>query len=334
MSLDVYLENGAGERGDGMNQLAWIGKIVNVEAIAGADRILRADVVCGAGGKWSGVVGLDAEAGQKVVVFLQDAILPPDDRWSFMEKHKWRVRMARFKGVPSECLIVAVRCDETIGSDVTELFGVTKYVKTIPASMQGDAVGAFPPFIPRTDEDNFQTVEGWESLLLQPWYATEKADGTSCTAWNDENGMHVCSRNYELREFTTSGASNVYWRAARKYALERLPQGLAVQFEIVGPGIQGNPMGLAEIEARAFGLYSFKEHYRCGRAALLQVRDNLGVPLAKQIDAALDGRAMSADELRAMAAIKYGNGDHGEGIVIRALNSSWSFKVINLNYKD
>lgn len=28
------------------------------------------------------------------------------------------------------------------------------------------------------------------------------------------------------------------------------------------------------------------------------------------------------------------NGKPGEGIVIRAMDSSWSFKAINLNYKD
>ena len=41
-----------------------------------------------------------------------------------------------------------------------------------------------------------------------------------------------------------------------------------------------------------------------------------------------------ADELRKMAEIKYANGKYGEGIVIRAFDHSWSFKVLNLNYKE
>lgn len=43
---------------------------------------------------------------------------------------------------------------------------------------------------------------------------------------------------------------------------------------------------------------------------------------------------MDADALRKLAEVKYPNGKHGEGIVIRALDSSWSFKTINLLYKD
>ena len=31
---------------------------------------------------------------------------------------------------------------------------------------------------------------------------------------------------------------------------------------------------------------------------------------------------------------QHGHAKPGEGIVIRAMDSSWSFKAINLNYKD
>ena len=84
--------------------MAVIGHIVETASIEGADRIQQAVVECGASGKWTGVVGKDMAVGDTVTVFLQDAVLPPNPRWAFMEKHHWRVRMARFKGVPSECL--------------------------------------------------------------------------------------------------------------------------------------------------------------------------------------------------------------------------------------
>ena len=82
--------------------MAVIGRIVETAPIEGADRIQQAVVVCGASGKWTGVVGKNVAVGDTVTVFLQDAVLPPDPRWAFMEKHHWRVRMARFKGMPSE----------------------------------------------------------------------------------------------------------------------------------------------------------------------------------------------------------------------------------------
>lgn len=319
-----------------MAALAVVGKITEVRAIDGADFIQAASVDCGAAGRWSGVVGKDVQAGDGVTVFLQDAILPPSDRWAFMEKHKWRVRMARFKGVPSECLIVKGAPDDADpGADLAESLGVTKYEKPIPAGMQGDAIGAFPSHIPKTDEPNFQSVPDLvERMRADPWYATEKADGTSCTAWVDDAGLHVCSRNWELREFTASGASNVYWRAARKYGLDRLPHGVALQFEVVGPGVQGNPMGLPDLEARAFTLRDTVNHRYMPCYALVATTDALGIPTARFIGNGWQTDGRTDDELRKMAEIKYANGKHGEGIVIRALDSSWSFKVINLLYKD
>jgi RNA ligase (TIGR02306 family) len=314
--------------------LAVIGKIIELNLIKDADRIMHAVVVCGAAGKWSGVVGLTHRVGELVTVFLQDAILPPNERWAFMEKFNHRVRMARFKGVASECVIVPGAPDLPVGTNLTEALGVTKHSKPLPASMTGDAVGNFPTFIPKTDEPNFQTVpELVERMGSDAWVATLKCDGSSCTAWNDEAGnLHVASRNLELREFNATGAGNSYWRAARKYNLSQLPLGMALQFEIVGPGIQSNPMGLTDVEGRAFTLYDYSSRQRESHAMLSLVCANVGMPMAGLVLAG--NHAMDSDSLRKMAEVKYPSGMHGEGVVIRCRESGWSFKVINLLYKD
>lgn len=313
------------------NPLAVVGLVTEINPIAGADRIQQAVVVCGSAGKWSGVVGKEVAKGERVTVFLQDAVLPPDSRWSFMEKHHWRVRMARFKGCPSECLIIGDGPDYELGTDLTSILGVTKHEKPVPASMAGEMVGPFPSFIPKTDEPNFQTIENFAELMARDsWYATEKADGTSCTAWNDDDGLHVCSRNWELREFSKSGASNVYWKMARKHGLDRLPRGYALQFEVVGPGIQGNPLGLTEVEARAFSLYDIEHTEYAHRDALFNITLQLEIPMVPVIG---EGNwAHTEDSLRKLAEIRYENGEHAEGIVVRATNSAWSFKVLNLLY--
>lgn len=315
-----------------MAKVAVIGKIVMIEAIKDADRIKLATVVCGDAGRWTGVVGLDHHIGELVTVFLQDALLPPSDRWAFMEKHKWRVRMARFKGVPSECVIVSGAPDMPIGTDLAEALGVTKYFKPLPASMSGDAVGNFPSFIPKTDEPNFQTVpELVERMAEESWVATLKCDGSSCTAWNDEDGnLHVASRNLELREFNKAGAGNSYWRVARKYDFTKLPKGCALQFEVVGPGIQSNPMGLNGIDGYAFTLYDYTNHKKAGVAELEDAVFSIGIPLAPWV---IRGEGqMTNDQLRKLAEVKYPNGKPGEGVVIRATDGSWSMKVINLLY--
>lgn len=318
-------------------KLAVVGRISHLEPIAGADRIRCATVDCGDAGIWQGVVGLDIEPEQCVTVFLQDAILPADNpRWAFMAKHKFRVRMARFIGVPSECVIIPGAPDMPNGIDLTEVLGVTKYTKALPAALSGDAVGAFPSYIHKTDETNFQASQAARVFMeSSEWDATLKYDGTSCTAWNDADGqLHVASRNLELREFNATGAGNTYWRCARLYTLDSLPIGTAIQFEIIGPGIQGNPTGTEAIQARAFTLYDFVNHRRCTRAELEAAALAIGMPAAQILAHGEPGCHMTPDELRDMAEIHYANGKPAEGIVVRACDSSWSFKVINLNYKD
>ena len=238
--------------------------------------------------------------------------------------------MSRFRGVPSECVALPALPHEAtlaIGTDMTSELGVTKHQKPLPKEMVGVAKGNFPSFIPKTDEPNFQGVRDLHSLMEGAhWYVTEKADGTSCTTYVNEAGLHVCSRNLELVE-----GDSLYWRMAKQYQLDRVQKGIALQFEIVGPGVQGNPMGLATNEIRVFTAHQIGRD-RLDAVALIDLCDQHTLPIAKII--AYGRGNCTQDQLRKMDEIKYQNGSHGEGIVIRAIDSAWSFKVINLLYKD
>lgn len=318
-------------------KLAVIGQVSATKPIEGADRIHQAIVDCGDEGTWSGVVGKDINEGDKVVVFLQDAVLPENERWAFMSKHKWRVRMARFKGVPSECVIVpATELEQPlfIGTDLTQVYGVKKHEKPIPAAIAGDVRGNFPNFIPKTDEPNFQRVRDLEETMFGcDWVASVKYDGTSCTVWNDEEGLHVCSRNLELKEFTESGAGNVYWRAARKFGLDRLPHGMALQFEVMGPGIQGNPCGYEDLEIAVFTLYHIAARKRVHFGGLVAMCQTFELPLAGIV--AAGSGPIDEEQIREIAdRARYPNDTQAEGVVFRSINGDFSFKAISLNYKD
>lgn len=316
--------------------LSVIGKVVEIKPIEKADRIQQAIVVCGKSGKWTGVVGKDINQGDKVLVFLQDAILPPSDRWKFMESRKWRVRMARFLGAPSECVIVPLIDGEQefqIGDDQTHRLGVIKYVKQLPNGINGEQCGEFPYFIPKTDEPNFQTVSDIESVMRDNLLVARlKYDGSSCTVWND-GSLRVASRNWELREFTSDGKSNAYWEVTRKYNMDKLPAGVAIQFEVVGPKIQGNPLGLASFEGRGFTAYDYKNRVRLSDFETERVFNLIGMPYAEKVGE-IDHTELSAEELRQMAQQVYSSGKIAEGVVIRSPDHTVSFKVINLLYKD
>lgn len=318
--------------------LAFVGKIISISPIENSDRIEAAEVVCGEGGKWLGVVGKEQfKAGDPCVVYLQDAIVKPSEELAFLEKYHWRVKVQRLRGVPSECVITAGGRLEDVGTDLTESLGVEKYEKLLPASLGGDAIGNFPSAIPKTDEPNFQTAGRLVAALRdQPWYATVKCDGSSTTAYRAGDHFGVCSRNMEKKEFHT----NAFWMVANKYDLKnKLPDGIALQWETCGPGIQKNPMGLKEVDGFAFQAYHIASREYLSYRVFQELCKTLGFPMA-HVAACGECFRFTDDELRKLAEGEYANGKQREGIVIRpemeqrVRNQRLSFKVINLLYKD
>ncbi len=315
--------------------IATIGKIAELYPIPDADNIVLAEVVCGRNGKWKGIVSKnEISEGAMVEVYLPDAVLPVCDRFAFMDRYDYRVRIAKLRKCPSECLIMPITVDGEIGDDIAAKMGVTKYEKPLPLSMQGENAGNFPAFIPKTDEPNFQVVPHLvEALRGQLWFFTEKVDGTSCTVYKWQGHFGICSRNWEKKN--TEG--NLYWRIARQYNLElMIPEGIAVQCEIVGPGVQKNTLGLKAIEAHAFNVWDIEnrrylpfDYY--GSA--------FSLPTVTLLDRSLKPFDLSDDALRQLAEGVYPSGKQREGIVIRPqkemqiLGERVSFKVLNPLYE-
>lgn len=324
-------------------KLVYIGKIVDLQPIPNADKIVSATVVCGAGGKWVGVVGKEQfTVGDLCRVYLQDSLLPKTEEFAFMEKQGYRVRIQRFRGVPSECLIMPLIADEgtyQVGDDITELADVTKYDKPLPASLQGVARGNFPSFIPKTDEPNFQTAEHLvQALYGLPYYITTKCDGSSATVYWHEGHFGVCSRNLELEESDT----NIIWQLAKQHDLPAKMAGtpIAIQWETCGPGIQGNPMGLSKPELFVFNAYDTELHQYYGAKALRAFCQVLELQMVPLIASDSSFPYTTADELRKLAEGQCANGRQREGVVIRAQQETrvngdrLSFKVINPLYGD
>lgn len=308
---------------------------MELSPIPNANRIVSATVVCGAGGKWRGVVGKDQfEVGDKCCVYLPDSIIPECSELSFMSSTKWRVKMRNFRGAPSEVVIVRYEGDDIVGKDITELAGVKRYIKAVPANLAGIAKGDFPSFIRKTDEPNWQRVPELVELLEgNPYYITEKADGSSTTAYQwGEGDFGVCSRNLELVE----SESNGYWKIANKYNLrKRLPHGYALQWETCGPGIQKNPMGFTELTGLAFSLYDITAQEYCEVSDLLHLCQQINFPVVPILES---GHFFECKDLSLKAKGKYCSGQIREGIVVRSsvhINEKpVSFKVINLDYED
>jgi RNA ligase (TIGR02306 family) len=81
---------------------------------------------------------------------------------------------------------------------------------------------------------------------------TEKLDGSSMTVYYRDGEVGVCSRNLELKE----DDANSFWLVARTHdlpnRLRTLGRNIALQGELIGEGIQGNPYRI-----RGQGFYLF-----------------------------------------------------------------------------
>lgn len=311
-----------------MKEVVYIGKIINIESIVGADSIELTTVICGTGGRWKGITTKGKMSlGQKVLVYLQDALLPPSDVYPFMEKYGWRVRILKMRGCPSECLILETDIDLPVGTPVTEMVGASKFEKPIKDM---SIAGPFPYFIPKTDEPNFQTAGDMVNELYgKPYVVTLKMDGTSCTAYMLNGELHVCSRNYEIKD-----TGNDYWKIAKSF---NLLEGYAVQFEVYGEGWNGNPTGIKGIKGEVFNVYDIAARKYLGAFEAYNFCVSMKIPFVQFIET---GDCFDYDEagLRELSEQKYKSGKDAEGVVIRPqqemeLNGQrLSFKVINGKY--
>jgi RNA ligase (TIGR02306 family) len=124
--------------------------------------------------------------------------------------------------------------------------------------------------------------------------------------------------------------------------LHRLPRlgNIAIQAELVGPGIQKNPLGLQGVDIRVFNVYYIDERRYGNYAELVKVCNDLGLPMVELVYKGTF--AWNTDEdLRHLAeGVVYKTGKPAEGVVIRPTtemrisNERVSCKIINLLYKE
>lgn len=317
--------------------LVYIGKVLKIDPIPNADRVSLATVVCGEGGKWKGVVKKgDFEEGSMCLVYLPDSVVPQSEEMKFLESSNWRVKMRCFRGCPSEVVIMPPKGLGSVGTDMTGAMGVTKFFKPIPANLAGEMEGDFPSFIPKTDEFNYQKHQNLvEALTGQQWYMTEKCDGSSTTAYKYKGHFGVCSRNLELKETEHNG----YWKVANEWNLrEKLPEGIALQWETCGPGIQKNPMGLDKITGFVFSAFDIENQQYLAFYELTDLCTELKAGRAELLNIGVDFD-LSHEQISQEAKGLYSNGAQREGVVFRSVHraeraSLISFKSINILYEN
>lgn len=277
-----------------MRKLVTIRKICNIRPIDGADKIEVATV-----DNWDVVVKKgDHKIDELVVYFEIDSFLPVDNpNFEFLKKSCYRklsddteglrIRTIKLRGQLSQGLIMPLSILNSnenphsgiweVGDDVTEYLKVIKFDPPLPAELNGEAVGNFPSFIPKSDEERIQNLtNNYDEYKKYKYFASEKADGTSSTFFLNNDEFGVCSRNYQL----VINYDNTFGRIIKNIDIERklreLNRNLAIQGEIVGEGIQGNKYKLRGQKLLVYNIFDIDKFEYLSKYDMVMLCDRLG----------------------------------------------------------
>ena len=256
------------------------------------------------------------------------AVLDPgNENWRFLEGKPIKTR--KIRGLVSQGLIgplswAGAKTDERKeGEDVTALLGARKYVEKEESAAYTGGSKPHPSWIPRTDAERVQNLRPaeWRDLVGQVAHVSRKENGTSATYyWTREEGFGMAGRNYVV-----DSTSHAHYRAmALKFELETKLEKLgrdrlAIQGEIVGPGINGNRLGLSELDFRVFDVFDGAEGCYLPQAEVMALAFELDlhcVPVVSR-EVTIDEHRTAAFWLALAEKVDYAPGVPAEGIVIR-----------------
>jgi RNA ligase (TIGR02306 family) len=328
-----------------MRKLVTIRKVLKIDPIVGADNI----ELCLIGG-WQCITRIgEFKEGDLALYFEIDSFLPERAEFEFLRASSFktmhtgqtgfRLRTMKLRKVLSQGLLLPLSLFSLDFSDTkkdyAEDLGVILWEPKPNPQLEGVIKGNFPTYIiPKTDQERIQNLPEWFTEHSDVVFEiTEKLDGTSVTCFLHEGEFGVCSRNLELKR----DENNTLWKIAIENKIEEklksIGKNLALQGELVGPGIQKNPLQLKELTYFVYDVFDISEQKYLGANERFDLVTNLGlnhVPLISYFKI-LDNYNM--EEL-----LEFAKGDSTfgkfkrEGIVCKAVDGSISFKAINNDY--
>lgn len=333
-------------------KMATIRKIDNILPIEGADLIHAVKI-----GGWTVVA--QKSMGYKIndlVVYCEiDSFIPTEiapfltQAGHFPKEYKGvkgeRLRTKKLKGVISQGLLLPLSIippnpfvRENFWNewdDVSPLLGIQKWDPS--AEFQSpDAKGLFPSFIPKTDQERIQNLskdfQQWKEEGTI-WEVTEKLDGSSMTVFYNEGQIGVCSRNLELKE----DENNTFWKAAKSNGatsvLTNKGKNIALQGELVGPGIQGNKYNLTDHVYFVYDIFDIdKQSYFLPEERQAFCKDAFlnHVPVLNHVHFTKDSTETIEDVLKsAEGKSVVGSKPEREGLVYKSYKTQDSFKAIS-----
>lgn len=357
-----------------IRKLASIAEITYIKPIEGADAIECAIV----NGGWPVVVKKGEYKVGDVAIYLEIDSWVPHELAPFLSKGQEpreyngvkgeRLRTVKLRGQISQGILLKIEEEpSSIGqpcyvlktelkeyhfcqsddNNLTDNLGIQKWEPPIPAQLAGLMKGNFPHFIPKTDQERCQNLrkEIFEIHKDETYEVTTKLDGSSMTVYIKDGEVGVCSRNIDLEEV----GHNSFWKAARNQkivdALREIAcdkhEEYALQGELIGEGIQGNPEKLTGQRFYLFDIYSITEGRYLKPHERYSILDQLKNLYGADIDHVpiIDGPLCVAQACLTIDGIlEFAEGPSlnpqtkREGLVFKSWRSDFTFKAISNSY--
>lgn len=343
-----------------MRKLAKIVKIESIVPIENSDNI---ELV-----KWGGwqcvVKKNEFKVGDLVIAFEIDSWIP-DELAPFLTKagqfpkvyngvQGQKLRTIRLRGQLSQGLIMPFKTENydsstskvEEGLDLTEHFGIQKWEPEIVANMRGITKGSFPHFISKSSQERCQNLvtEIFTEHIDEEYEVTIKLDGSSMTVYRKDGEVGVCSRNLELK--IDDNTENTFVRTTVESklleALKILSENIAVQGELMGPGIQGNREDLPNHRFFVYDIWDIEHQVYVSptiRGFFISKLREFGadihhVPVYRDYATMENLGVNTIDDLLAIANGESLNHKVREGLVFKSYNSEFSFKAISNSFLE
>ena len=229
--------------------------------------------------------------------------------------------------------------------DLTETLGILKWERPVNANLAGLAKGNFPQFIRKSDQERVQNIKRQyqDSVAAEEEYnVTFKLDGSSFTGYlratSEEIYTGVCSRNLDLKFEGNEG--NLFVQTFNKYNLDDklrtfhvvTGRSIALQGEMVGPGIQSNFEGLEEIELYIYNVFDIDKQAYMLPGEARHVCDALDLKMVPTFSVRMKLPATMADVLALADGDSGLKGKFREGLVFKSLTRNFQWKAISNRY--
>lgn len=337
-----------------MRQLVSIEEILDIQPIENADNIEVATVK-----GWKVVVKKgEFKVGDVAVYFEVDSWIPKDlapflksnsKNTSFLGVEGALLKTVKLRGQISQGILLPIDYvnnylfqrptfigDLSVAEMSSSYMSLEERLSVIKFELptKDDAGYQFPSFIPKTDQERVQNLDLSEYQGI--YEVSEKLDGSSMTVFyrQDDDSFGVCSRNIMFKDEVNN---NFIYAEKTLKLLSKLKQtglSLAIQGELVGPGIQGNPYKLADHQFFCYSIFDIEtqEYWLpTNREIFCEECDIPSVPtfpdfeidrstsLESLLDYA-DGRSVMCDPFHRVKL---------EGLVFKNIKTQQSFKVIS-----